>query len=265
MVDPVPTGPREGLRALPADDPVHFFQLLHQIHLVLQPPGGVAQQNIRPPGTGGLDAVVDYRRGVRPRLMADDIDAHPLSQISSCSIAPARKVSPAANTAFFPSSFNVGQLPDRRCLAHTVDADKKDDCQISACQLHAVIPVSSQEVPPRISDNSGFNSPGSFNFRSLTSVRSWSTSPRWCYADIGADQDLLQFLVKLLIDPAPAENRSIAPTREALVLLNPVFKCLCDRIGGAGNPFFNRLKKLMVFSSVYPWRSPPLPPPKSSK
>ena len=72
----------------------------------------------------------------RPRPWAERIRSDRSAQMSSCSTAAARKVSPAASRTLSSSSRKaVGQFTDGRGLADTVDADDHDDVRSGPSEL----------------------------------------------------------------------------------------------------------------------------------
>ena len=50
------------LRVKPGDYPAYLVQLLHEVFLVMQPPGRIRNQYIDLTGAGGLQCIIDYRR-----------------------------------------------------------------------------------------------------------------------------------------------------------------------------------------------------------
>ena len=63
---------------LPVHDAADLVQLVHQVLLVVQPPGGVHKHHVALPGLGGTHSVKDYGGGVGPLVLLDDIHPSPV-------------------------------------------------------------------------------------------------------------------------------------------------------------------------------------------
>ena len=81
-----------------------LFELVHQLGLVLQPAGGVDQQHVDAFAPWPLQRVEGETRGIGARARAITGEPVRSPQILSCSIAAARKVSPAASITLRPSA-----------------------------------------------------------------------------------------------------------------------------------------------------------------
>ena len=89
----------------PVGDPADLLQLLHQVHLGVEPSGGVGQH--QRPGPGPTPSGRRRRRRRSGRCLRRPARAPTpdrSAQIASCSAAAARKVSPAARSSDRPSA-----------------------------------------------------------------------------------------------------------------------------------------------------------------
>jgi len=87
------------------DDAFDLFEFLHQVRLAVQAARRVGQQNVRASGFGRLKRIEhDCSRIGAGACWAANSDPVRWAQICNCSIAAARKVSPAASMTLRPSS-----------------------------------------------------------------------------------------------------------------------------------------------------------------
>ena len=92
--------------------------------LVCRRPAVSAMTTSKPSATPRLTASKITDDGSAPSLPRTSVAPTRLAQISSCSVAAARKVSPAASSTFLPVGDELGgQLADGGGLAAAVDAD----------------------------------------------------------------------------------------------------------------------------------------------
>ena len=102
-------GPGQAL----VDDAADLRQLVHEVRLGVQAPGGVGDDEVRATRDGRVDGVVDDGPGIGAGRMGHDRDARrgpPRS--ASCSMAAARNVSAAARMTDVPSAeYRLASLP----------------------------------------------------------------------------------------------------------------------------------------------------------
>ena len=107
------------------DDPLHLLELLHERRLGVEPAGGVAEHDVHAAAsTPSLHRLEAARSAGSAPSLPRTIGAPTRSaQISSCSPAAARKVSPAPSSTVPPGRLQLGgELADGGGLARAVDA-----------------------------------------------------------------------------------------------------------------------------------------------
>ena len=108
-------------------DSAHLAQLLHQVHLRVQPAGGVGEHEVAAPLAAACwtaSKITD--EGSAPSAPRTIRAPARSAQVSSCSPAAARNVSPAASTTPRPRlHLAQGELADRRRLADAVHPDEE--------------------------------------------------------------------------------------------------------------------------------------------
>ena len=95
-----------GARGVDAlDDAPHLLQLLHQMRLAVQSPGGIGEQHVDAARARRLQRIEHHRAriGARPAARRNAAPVR-CAHTFSCSMAAARKVSPAASITLWPSS-----------------------------------------------------------------------------------------------------------------------------------------------------------------
>ena len=106
---------------------VDLGQLLHQVLLVVQAPGGIADDDIHVPGDAGLQRVEHHRRRVRALLVLDDVHAGPVSPLGQLIDGRRAEGIRRAQQHLFALGFVHGRhLADGGGLARTVNADHQD-------------------------------------------------------------------------------------------------------------------------------------------
>ena len=106
---------------------VDLGELVHQVLFIVQPPGGVADDDIHVPGDTGLQRVVDDRGGVRAFFVLDDIHARPVGPDDELvDRRRAEGVRRAEQHLLALRLVHGRHFADRGRLARAVDADHQD-------------------------------------------------------------------------------------------------------------------------------------------
>ena len=115
------------LRQLPVNDLAELGQLVHQVLLIVQPPGGVAQDHIYIPGLGRLQCIKQHRSGVGPLMLAHNRHVRPLGPyLQLVGGSGPEGIRRAEQDLLALRLQAVGQLADGGGLSHAVDADDQD-------------------------------------------------------------------------------------------------------------------------------------------
>ena len=115
-----------GAGALPVDDLGELGKLRHEVCLVVEAAGGVAQHHVRAPGLGGLKGVEEHRAGVGPLVLAHQLTAGALRpDLQLVRRSGPEGVRGAQQHPLALALELMGQLADGRGLAHAVDADEQ--------------------------------------------------------------------------------------------------------------------------------------------
>jgi hypothetical protein len=109
------------------DDLVDLAQLLHELGLVVQAPGGVGQHQVGSPGPGAGDGVEDHRAGVGPRRLPHDRHLQALApQGQLVDRRGPEGVAGGQQHLAAAAAVPGGQLGDGRGLAHPVHSQDQE-------------------------------------------------------------------------------------------------------------------------------------------
>ena len=112
----------------PAEHPADLGQFVHQMRLVLEPPGGVDDQRVDAGRGGLLDPVIDDPGGVAAFLAGDHRRLDPLApDLELLDRRGAEGVAGGEHHAIILLLQQMAELADGRGLARSVDADHQDD------------------------------------------------------------------------------------------------------------------------------------------
>ena len=118
---------------LPVDDTADLPQLVHQVLLVVQPAGGVADDDIAAPGLGRGDGVKHHGSGVGPLLVFDKGHPGPVRpDLQLLDGSGPEGIRRPQDDGLALSLQAGGQLADGGGLAHPIDADDQDDGGLGA-------------------------------------------------------------------------------------------------------------------------------------
>ena len=123
---------RSGPRQPAIDDAAHLGQLVHQVGLGVEPPGGVRDDDVDAAGHGCIQGVEDHGRGIGTGSVGNELAAR--------SVCPDSKLIDRGGTESVGrgqkhraalGAVAMGELANRRRLAGAVYADHEDDRRLA--------------------------------------------------------------------------------------------------------------------------------------
>src|SRR5699024_10306942 len=105
------------LLQLPVDDLSERMELRHEVCLVMEPSGGIADHHVHSPSLDGLDKIKKDSAGIGPFLLAHQLAAGTIGP--DLQLIGSGSTEGVAGTQQYPLAFlpeTVCQLPDRSCL-----------------------------------------------------------------------------------------------------------------------------------------------------
>ena len=190
---------------LPVDDAGDLVELVHQVLLVVEPSGGVHQDDVAVPGLGGAHRVKDHRGGVGTFVLLDDLHPRPLGPDGELVGGGGPEGVAGAEEDLLPLSLQGGgQFADGGGLAHAVDPDEEDhrgaggevQALVSHCQH--VLEHPAQTVPHLL-----------LVLELLALHPALELLHRLeggVHTHVGQDEGLLQLIVKVVVDGGEARK-----------------------------------------------------------